>query len=562
MNKKNLFIVLVLVLVMVFTLVPIFTFPAQAANSTDSNTCELYDNNSVLVGTYSFDSALSAALDGYTIKLLDDITRNTSIVVTGKTNIFDVNGHILSLEVEIGHALEVGAGGEVQLLDSGTGGKFNVTKVNNNSLPATINGNGVYVHSGGKATVSNAYKTSIGNIDHRSAYATGAGSEITVLGNVDGGFYALSAYNGAIVTVHGYVSGGGAMTVSGAGTVVTVYGNSSGGGTGVFATDGAIVYVKGNVNGGNYGIYADSGAQVTVDGYVRAYTGDHVYTRVSGVNKMQEDYELESSKVGYFEYNNTVGDVTTNVWVKRFNPPLTIAVIYIYEGQIEYDNQNETGTNADKLVSGSYDATLVTAPNPAPTRDGYTFGGWFTAPDGGGIEWVFGEEGTGTVLTANNGVDIATRMLTLYANWEASSQTYTVIYEPGLHGTFSPQVTSGLIAGSATPAAPEPYGERGWRFIEWSPTVSLIVTGDAIYTAMWELNQYTVYYYPNGGAGSMPSETAVHGDDFTLSKNTFARPGYTFTGWNTTPSGGALSYPDEYTFSPWTRNDDLTLYAQ
>ena len=567
MKKKILAIALILV--MAFTILPVFTLPVQAAGEE----CEITlstDATNAPAGLYPTlgDALVAVAATNpsaaITIKLLKDINYASGIVVIGKSVTFDVNGFTLNLEVKIGHALEVGAGGVLTLTDSSTGGKFNVTKTSIDDRAETTNGNSVYVHDGGKATVTNAYKNGIGNIDHRSAYATGAGSEITILGDAIGGFYSLGAYASATITVYGNVSGGGAMTVSGTGTKVMIYGNSSGGGTGVFATDGVTVYVKGNVYGGGYGVYADTGAQVIIDGYVRAYTGDQVYVRVSGVNKMQPDYVPVSSKYDYFEYNNKVGDVTTNVWVKRFYPPLSIAITYIYSGQIEYDNQNVAGISANKLISGVYDATLATVPNPDPTRLGYIFVGWFTAPNGGGIEWVFGAAGTGTALTASNGVDITALTLTLYAKWEPTmpSQTYTVTYEPGLHGTFNPQVTSGLVAGAVTPAVPDIYGERGWTFTEWSPAVSPTVTADATYVAQWQPNQYTIYYNANGGNGTMPNGAPVYNANFTLAPNAFSRTGYTFIRWNTLANGNGAAYADGYTFTSWDIDGDLTLYAQ
>jgi hypothetical protein len=63
--------------------------------------------------------------------------------------------------------------------------------------------------------------------------------------------------------------------------------------------------------------------------------------------------------------------------------------------------------------------------------------------------------------------------------------SYTVTYAPGVHGTFAAKVTSGLRYGDATPAAPAVTGETGWTFTGWQPTPTAIVTGDAIYTAQW-----------------------------------------------------------------------------
>lgn len=67
----------------------------------------------------------------------------------------------------------------------------------------------------------------------------------------------------------------------------------------------------------------------------------------------------------------------------------------------------------------------------------------------------------------------------------------------------------------------------------------------------------TVTFHGNGGSGSMPDQLANVPMD--LAANTFSRPGYTFAGWNTGPSGVGTSYTDgaEYAFEA-----SVTLYAQ
>ncbi|MCL2707405.1 MAG: InlB B-repeat-containing protein, partial [Dehalococcoidia bacterium] len=190
----------------------------------------------------------------------------------------------------------------------------------------------------------------------------------------------------------------------------------------------------------------------------------------------------------------------------------------------------------------------------------------------------------------NNGVVFNNESMVIYPNgYSMSTKTLTVsgVNCDGFKYLVLPKYTVTVNDSYAANSGAGSYSQgtlvtinagtkNGCAFTGWTVSSGGVVLSDAsnagasfsmpesdvTVAAHWAAAAYTVYYYPNGGTGSMPSETAVHGDDFTLSKNTFTRPGYTFTGWNTTPSGGALSYPDEYTFSPWTRNDDLTLYAQ
>ena len=64
-------------------------------------------------------------------------------------------------------------------------------------------------------------------------------------------------------------------------------------------------------------------------------------------------------------------------------------------------------------------------------------------------------------------------------------ETYTVTYTPGAHGTFSPDITTGLNSGDSTPSAPSTPGDPGWSFTGWEPTPSELVDGDATYVAQW-----------------------------------------------------------------------------
>jgi uncharacterized repeat protein (TIGR02543 family) len=88
------------------------------------------------------------------------------------------------------------------------------------------------------------------------------------------------------------------------------------------------------------------------------------------------------------------------------------------------------------------------------------------------------------------------------------------------------------------------------------------ITADTTLYAIWQPNQYTVYYNANGGNGTMPYGIAFYDYNFTLSPNIFTRTGYTFTGWNTLANGNGAAYADGYTFTPWDIDGDLTLYAQ
>ncbi|MCL2679466.1 MAG: InlB B-repeat-containing protein [Dehalococcoidia bacterium] len=132
---------------------------------------------------------------------------------------------------------------------------------------------------------------------------------------------------------------------------------------------------------------------------------------------------------------------------------------------------------ASTTGAGTYTPGSIVTVN-AGARSGYTFTGWTVVS--GGVTLANSNSATTTFTMPANDV-------TVRANWtQTTGNTFTVIYEPGAHGTFSRQTHSGLHLGAATPAAPEATGETGWKFVGWEPTVSPTVTSDVTYVAQWE----------------------------------------------------------------------------
>ena len=116
---------------------------------------------------------------------------------------------------------------------------------------------------------------------------------------------------------------------------------------------------------------------------------------------------------------------------------------------------------------------LPTADAPAATRAGYTFLFWSRE----------GQTGDVTGQTVNGWTN-------LYANWEKN--TYTVTYTDGVDGeeVFADQVYTAEFE-DATPAFEGTPTRKGYVFQGWDPEVAETVTGNATYTAKWELDKPT-----------------------------------------------------------------------
>ena len=72
----------------------------------------------------------------------------------------------------------------------------------------------------------------------------------------------------------------------------------------------------------------------------------------------------------------------------------------------------------------------------------------------------------------------------------------------------------------------------------------------------------SVTFNPNGGKGTMVSQTFTNGTTQKLATNTFTRDGYTFQGWNTAKNGEGTSYADNADFTYDSRDSGITLFAQ
>ena len=214
------------------------------------------------------------------------------------------------------------------------------------------------------------------------------------------------------------------------------------------------------------------------------------------------------------------------------------------------------GTVTPATAATNEDGKLTTL--PTPTRDGYTFDGWYTAADGG--EKITAE----TVFTAD---------ATVYAHWTENvtpPATYTITFNPnGGAGSMSPATvkegdTFTLPACAFTAPAGKEF--KAWQINgkEYAPGASYLFTSDTAVTAVWKdipvvPVTHTVTFDPNGG--TVTPATAATGKDGKLTAlPTPVREGYTFDGWYTAADGGekvtveTVFTADATVYAHWTGN--------
>ena len=146
-------------------------------------------------------------------------------------------------------------------------------------------------------------------------------------------------------------------------------------------------------------------------------------------------------------------------------------------------------------------ASAVTAP-ANPTKTGYTFKGW--------------DKDIPSTMPAE---DVAVK-----ATWEINQ--YTVKFVDG-----ETEVKSETLDYGSAITAPEAPVKEGYTFKGWSSEVAETVPAeDVTYTAVWQINQYTITFDTDGG-----SEVAAITQDYASAVTAPADPtktGYTFKGWD------------------------------
>lgn len=230
------------------------------------------------------------------------------------------------------------------------------------------------------------------------------------------------------------------------------------------------------------------------------------------------------------------------------------------EAGLTYDGNGATGGKTDPQ-NGVTDQKVNVRQNGF-TRDGYTFVRWDTQADCRGKAVNPGDKWT---LQGSS---------TLYACWAGVAQTLTYHGNGATGGNTAAQ--SGHTGDELTTNA-NGFTRDGYTFVRWDTAkdgsgtaygegkngvgrYTMKPAGNDLY-AIWQANPATIQYrndWPNT-TGSTPDTTGVTGQDVTIARNGFTRPGYTFTGWardrRTNPS---LQPGGRYTLTPGT----TTLWAQ
>ena len=459
------------------------------------------------------------------------------------------------------------------------GSALNIT---NSTITGCTGGVGMIRTDAGADSVNKIKITSSNITDNKKVVFSGGSMDITIDGgtfeNNDGGLiYAWRQYNtGSVVTING-------------GT----FKNNSAKNGGVISSSGSTV----TINGGNFennsatdkgGVIYNSTAESRVylyGGYFADNTANGSPNDIYNGADAAIDLNIGSANVpartgytfgGYYTAKNGGGTqyyTSSGSSAKNWNIAANTTLYAKWTAKtytVTFDKQNGTGgsTSAAATFNGAMPAITV------PTRTGYTFGGYYTAKNGGGTQYYTssGSSARNWNITANT---------TLYAKWTAN--TYTIIYNSNKPRGASSEIT-GLTASSthtydvAGTLTANGYSLVGRTFKGWSTSANgsvlygdedtvknLTSTANGTYNlyAVWQANKYTVTFGTAGGSNVSPVEATF--DSGLPTVGLPMRAGYVFGGFYTAENGGGTQYykaDGTAEMDKYTVDGNLTLFAK
>ena len=188
---------------------------------------------------------------------------------------------------------------------------------------------------------------------------------------------------------------------------------------------------------------------------------------------------------------------------------------------------------------------------PIPTRDDYTFIGWYNSLEDGhriDSDTVF----DGTMNT------------TLYAHWREGMLSECIV-------TFDTNGGSGIIEPvhlfTGDVLTLPVVTKKGYTLINWTyngdpvdENTSFDNVSDALIVANWQANTYTIRFDANGGIGSMDDLAMVYDRSKQLPPSVFEKKDHVFEGWSKTRDG-EICYEEVDIVNNVTDHGIVTLYA-
>ena len=302
--------------------------------------------------------------------------------------------------------------------------------------------------------------------------------------------------------------------------------------------------ISASVNGGHGTVAITNGGE-----YV--YQGNTTFQLTA---TPEDGYEVDTWSVSGGTKIGTGNTITINATNSS-----NVSVVVKFKGKTYTVTLNpQSGTGGTASVTATYGSAMPAITKP--TRNGYTFGGYYTAINGGGTQYY-----NANGASSKNWDKTATT--TLYAKWTANQSTITWNANGG---SVTPASSTYTYDGDPV-ALPTPtrtgYEFNGWFTASTGGTRISDVgktnkpTSNTTYYAQWKAKTYIVTLDPQGGFSGSNSINATY--DAKLPAITPpTRDGYMFNGYYSQPSGQGTKYYNADGTSTLTWNqENATLYA-
>ena len=224
--------------------------------------------------------------------------------------------------------------------------------------------------------------------------------------------------------------------------------------------------------------------------------------------------------------------------------------------KITYNLNN--GVN-NKENPKKFTITTKTIKLKKPTRDGYTFDGWYSD-----------KKFKNKVTKIKKGT---TKNIVLYAKWTANK--YTIKFDG--NGATSGSMNSITCTYDKKCTLPvNKYQKSDYTFVYWNTkkdgtgknykdnqsVKNIAKKGTITLYAVYKQNYYTVKFDGNGSTSGITNNVICYYDkDCTLTDNKFSKLSYNYVKWNTKSDGTGISYNNKQTVKNITKNNEITLYA-
>ena len=416
-------------------------------------------------------------------------------------------------------------------------------RVSGNELTSGTSSNGAGIYANNCIITNNANTIPYGILDMSFNTGAGNGGAMYIYGGSANfersglSIYVNSANNGGAL----YIAGGADFTCSDGG--MFLQDNSA-------TNEGAEIYIAGHTNNTTLtfeGFGTSDVTSITTSIGLNFETHREIYMSASSSAPATctLNYQDRSQTYGltFLGYNN-YSFATTASWTSASQSQVTsnttgdVEEWYaIFRGNnytVTFDPNGGSVSQTSKTVRYSQDYGTL----PTPTREGYTFDGWYTSATGG------------TLITSTSTVNTGSNH-TLYAHWTATVRTITYNANGGsLYGDKASYITSDTVTldiGEALGTLPTPL-RIGYTFNGWFTAQS---GGTRVTSSYVPTSDRTLYAHWTSG-GNLSLTTSYDGE--TLE---------TYTGLSSYQlvDPGEIDRTDAYKHNGWTVSDGVEIYT-